>query len=176
MNKLFVSLVAVVAASSVVMAQGQGRGQGGGQGRGQGGPGGQGSGRVQVVSIPVPVLRDSLPLTKEKLDALEADIKVLNSVQLPAEAVLELKLTAEQKKNLEEIAKQSQAKVREMMQSGDREGAMALREAVASKVEAVLTADQKKVVAKYPQPRMGGQGGGRGGQGGGRPGGPPPAK
>lgn len=172
MNKLFVSLVAVMAASSVVMAQGPGGGQGRGQGRGQGGPGGGQGGRVQEVSVPVKVLRDSLPLTKEKLDALEADIKVLSSVQLPAEAVLELKLTADQKKSLSEIAKQSQEKVREMMQSGDREGAMALREAVTVKVNGVLTEEQKKVVAKYPAPRMGG---GRG-QGGGRPGGPPPVK
>ena len=159
MNKLFVSLVAVMAASSVVMAQGQG----GGQGRGQGGPGG----RMQEVSVPVKVLRELLPLTKEKLETLEADLKVLSSVQLPADAVLELKLTVDQKKSLTEIAKQNQEKVREMMQSGDREGVMALREAVAAKISGVLTEDQKKVVAKYPA-RMGG-----GRQGGGRPGGPP---
>ena len=159
MNKLFVSLVAVMAASSVVMAQGQG----GGQGRGQGGPGG----RMQEVSVPVKVLRELLPLTKEKLETLEADLKVLSSVQLPADAVLELKLTVDQKKSLTEIAKQNQEKVREMMQSGDRVGVMALREAVAAKVSGVLTEDQKKVVAKYPA-RMGG-----GRQGGGRPGGPP---
>lgn len=155
MNKLFVSLVAVIAASSVVMAQGQGGGRG------------QGAGRMQEVSVPVKVLRELLPLTKEKLETLEADLKVLSSVQLPADAVLELKLTVDQKKNLTEIAKQNQEKVREMMQSGDREGVMALREAVAAKVSGVLTEDQKKVVAKYPA-RMGG-----GRQGGGRPGGPP---
>ena len=155
MNKLFVSLVAVIAASSVVMAQGQGGGRG------------QGAGRMQEVSVPAKVLYDSLPLTKEKLDVLVADIKVLNSVQLPVDAVLELKLTVDQKKSLAEIAKQNQEKVREMMQSGDREGVMALREAVAAKVSGVLTEDQKKGVAKYPA-RMGG-----GRQGGGRPGGPP---
>ena len=155
MNKLFVSLVAVIAASSVVMAQGQGGGRG------------QGVGRMQEVSVPVKVLRELLPLTKEKLETLEADLKVLSSVQLPADAVLELKLTVDQKKSLTEIAKQSQEKVREMMQSGDREGVMALREAVVAKVSGVLTEDQKKVVAKYPA-RMGG-----GRQGGGRPGGPP---
>ena len=155
MNKLFVSLVAVIAASSVVMAQGQGGGRG------------QGAGRMQEVSVPVRVLRELLPLTKEKLETLEADLKVLSSVQLPADAVLELKLTVDQKKSLTEIAKQNQEKVREMMQSGDREGVMALREAVAAKVSGVLTEDQKKVVAKYPA-RMGG-----GRQGGGRPGGPP---
>ena len=155
MNKLFVSLVAVIAASSVVMAQGQGGGRG------------QGAGRMQEVSVPVKVLRELLPLTKEKLETLEADLKVLSSVQLPADAVLELKLTVDQKKSLTEIAKQNQEKVREMMQSGDREGVMALREAVAAKVSGVLTEDQKKIVAKYPA-RMGG-----GRQGGGRPGGPP---
>ena len=155
MNKLFVSLVAVIAASSVVMAQGQGGGRG------------QGAGRMQEVSVPVKVLRELLPLTKEKLETLEADLKVLSSVQLPVDAVLELKLTVDQKKSLAEIAKQNQEKVREMMQSGDREGVMALREAVAAKVSGVLTEDQKKIVAKYPA-RMGG-----GRQGGGRPGGPP---
>jgi DsbC/DsbD-like thiol-disulfide interchange protein len=168
MNKLFVSLVAVLAASSVVMAQGQGGGRGQGAGRGQGG--GNQQGRAQSVSVPVSVLRGSgmLPLTAEKLDALEADLKVLQSVNLPAEAVVELKLTADQKKSLTELGKQSQEKAREAMQAGDREGVMAVREATTAKVDAVLTADQKKVVAKYPSR----QGGGRGN----RPGGPPPAK
>ncbi len=167
MNKIVITLVSLLALSSMTFAQGRG-----GQGRGQGAPVGQ-LGRMQNVSVPVSVLRESLPLTKEKLDALESDLKVLASVQLPAESVLELKLTADQKKSLSEIAKQSQDKVRELMQSGDREGAMALRETVATKVNGVLTEDQKKVVAKYPQPRMVG---GRGGFGGGRPGGPPPVK
>jgi len=108
-----------------------------------------------------------LPVTSEKLDAVVADIKVLQSVQISAEAIVELKLTADQKKSLADLGKQSQEKAREAMQAGDREGAMAVREATAAKVDAILTADQKKVVAKYPA-RMGG-----GRQGGGRPGGPP---
>ena len=170
MNKfLIVAVIAMISGASFAQGGGQGRQGRPGQDRGQGGQ----QGRVQVVSVPVSVLRESLPLTKEKLDTLEADLKVLASVQLPAEAVLELKLTADQKKALVDLAKQSQEKVREMMQSGDREGAMAMREAVASKVNAVLTTEQKAVVAKYPAPRMGGAGG-RGG--GGRPGGPPPVK
>jgi hypothetical protein len=166
MNKLFVSLVAVLAASSVVMAQGQGGGRG------------QGQGRTQSVSVPVSVLRVSgmLPLTAEKLDALEADLKVLQAVNLPAEAVVELKLTADQKKSLTELGKQSQEKAREAMQAGDREGAMAVREATAAKVDAVLTVDQKKVVAKYPSRQGGGRQSGPGGGRGNRPGGPPPAK
>ncbi len=150
MNKLFVSLVAALAASSVVMAQGQGggRGQGGNQ---------QGRG-AQAIQVPISVLRESLPLTKEKLDALEADIKLFMSVQLPTEAVLELKLTADQKKTLTEVANQTQQKVRELMQSGDREGAMTLRQSVVSKVSAVLTEEQKKVVEKYPSRQGGGAG------------------
>jgi len=153
MNKIIIALASVLALSSVSFAQGRG-GQGGGQGRGQGGQ----QGRVQTVSVPVSVLREMLPLAKEKLVTVEADLKVLSGAQLPAEAVLELKLTADQKKTLGEIAKQSQEKVRELMQNGDREGAMALRDQVTTKVSAVLTADQKKIVEKYPQR---GQGGGR---------------
>lgn len=57
------------------------------------------------------------------------------------------------------------------MQNGDREGAMELRDQIVTKVASVLTVEQKKVVGKYPAPRVG-QGGGRGN----RPGGPPPAK
>jgi hypothetical protein len=168
MNKIIIAVASAFLLSSVSFAQGRG-GQGGAQGRGQGGL----QGRMQSVSVPTSVLRELLPLTKEKLDVLEADLKVLTSVQLPVEAVLELKLTADQKKTLGDVAKQTQDKVREMMQSGDRDGAMALRQALSTKVLEVLTEDQKKVVAKYPQPRMGGFV--RGGQGP-RPGGPPATK
>jgi len=168
MNKLIIALATVLVVASMSFAQGGGQGRGQGAGRGQ--SGGQ-QGRTQAVSVPVSVLRGMLPLTTEKLDSLEADLKVLQAVQLPAEAVVELKLTADQKKSLADLGKQSQEKAREAMQAGDREGAMAVREATATKVDTILTADQKKVVAKYPT-RMGG---GRG-QGGGRPGGPPPTK
>ncbi len=168
MNKLIIALATVLVVASMSFAQGGGQGRGQGAGRGQGG--GQ-QGRTQAVSVPVSVLRGMLPLTTEKLDSLEADLKVLQAVQLPAEAVVELKLTADQKKSLADLGKQSQEKAREAMQAGDREGAMAVREATATKVDTILTADQKKVVAKYPT-RMGG---GRG-QGGARPGGPPTTK
>lgn len=168
MNKfLIVAALAMISGASFAQGEGgrgQGRGQGGGQGRG-----------VQTLSIPESVVKANLPLDTAKFESLVADLKVLQGVNLPLEAVTELKLTADQKKSLGELAKQSQEKVREMMQSGDREGAMAMRESVASKANGILTTVQKAVVAKYPAPRMGG-GGGRGGQGGGRPGGPPPVK
>lgn len=163
MNRMILSVVAVSAVATALFAQTPGQG-GRGQGAGRGQGGGNQQGRTQVVSVPVSVLRGMLPLTTEKLDALEADLKVLQAVQLPAEAVVELKLTADQKKSLAELGKQSQEKAREAMQSGDRDAAMAVREATATKVDTILTADQKKVVAKYPNR----QGGGRGGNGGGR--------
>jgi hypothetical protein len=150
MNKLFIALSLCFAMSSFAFAQ-----QGGERQRGGGGGGNQ-QGRNQTISVPMSVLRANLPLTTEKLNALEADLKILQAVQLPAEAVTELKLTAEQKKSLTDLGTQAQTKVRELMQSGDRDGAMALRDGLATKVQAVLTADQKKVVEKYPAPRMGG--------------------
>jgi hypothetical protein len=150
MNKFLFAAAFMCFTSTCAFAQDGGGRQGGArQGGGQ-------QGRNQTVSIPVSVLRVNLPLTSEKLDALEADIKLLQSVQLPAEAVSELKLTADQKKSLTDLGKDVQAKIREMMQSGDREGAMALRESMSNKLDSILTADQKKVVAKYPAPRPGG--------------------
>jgi Spy/CpxP family protein refolding chaperone len=168
MNKVLFSLVAAIAACSVSFAQGpgqgpgrgEGRGPGQGQGQGRGEGQGQGRGQNQPVAIPDSILRESLKLTDEqmtKLTALKADVKVLMAVQLPAEALTELKLTADQKKSLTELGKQNQDKTRELMESRDREGMMAAREALVAEVAKILTADQKKVVAKYPQPRMGGR-------------------
>lgn len=174
MNKFFI-IAAFAMLCNASFAQGEG---GRGQGRGQGS--GQGRG-VQTLSIPESVVKANLPLDTAKFESLVADLKVLQGVNLPLEAVTELKLTADQKKTLGELAKTSQAKVRELMQNGDREGAMELRDQITAKVDSVLSSDQKKVVEKYPAPRMGqgNRGQGPGGQGGGRgnrPGGPPPVK
>jgi hypothetical protein len=169
-NKIFLSTLVALIASSFVFAQGPGgqgqrRGEGQGQGRqGQGqnrGEGqGQGRGQNQEVSIPVSVLLETLKLSEEqtaKLKSLEADVKVLVAVQISPLAVGELKLTADQKTKLTDLGKQVQEKTRELMQAGDRDGAMALRETLSSKVNEILTADQRKVVAKYPASRMGGR-------------------
>jgi hypothetical protein len=160
MNKVFTIAFAAMLCSASFAQDGEGRGQVAGQGRG-----------VQTLLIPESVVKANLPLDAAKFESLVADLKVLQSVNLPLEAVTELKLTVDQKKALVELAKTSQAKVRELMQNGDREGAMELRGQIVNKVASVLTADQKKVVEKYPAPRMG-QGGGRGN----RPGGPPSSK
>lgn len=160
MNKFFIiAAVAMLCSASFAQVEGR-RGQGGVQGRGP-----------QSLSIPESVVKANLPLDAVKFESLVADLKVLQGVNLPLEAVTDLKLTADQKKTFVELAKTSQAKVRELMQNGDREGAMELREQIVTKVASVLTVEQKKVVEKYPA-RGVGQGGGRGN----RPGGPPPAK
>ena len=78
MNKLIIALATVLVVASMSFAQGGGQGRGQGAGRGQ--SGGQ-QGRTQAVSVPVSVLRGMLPLTTEKLDSLEADLKVLQAVQ-----------------------------------------------------------------------------------------------
>lgn len=170
MIKFFIPLCAVLITASTTYAQRTGgpdpvpgRNQGGGQGR--------------TVSLPVEVIRESgLPLTKEKLDALESDAKIFQAANLPLEALVQLKLTSDQKKSLTGMADTMQSKMREMMRNGDREGATALREEFAKNASNILTADQKKIIAKYPSRNSGGNRGGRG-QGGGRPGGPgnPPA-
>ena len=165
--KTLLTLIALTISMSA-FAQGRG-GADGAAGRGQGAGGGRGQ---QTLSIPESVVKANLPLDTAKFETLIADLKVLQGVNLPLEAVTELKLTAEQKKKLGERAKATQSKAREMQQAGDREGAMALRSSVAENVKTILTAEQNKVVEKYPAPRFGGgQGGGRGQ---GRPGGPPP--
>lgn len=164
MVKYLIALCSIAALCSVSFAQGRG-----GQGPGQGN-----QSRNQTVSIPVSVLRSSLPLDKAKLDTLEEDAKLFQMANLPLEALVELKLTAEQKKSITTATLDSVAKMREMMRNGDREGAMAAREQVVQKVSSLLTEEQKKTVAKYPAQRMGGNRGQFGpGQGEGRRGKPP---
>lgn len=168
--KILLTLIALTVSMSA-FAQGRGNVDGT-ERRGQGG------GRVaQTLSIPESVVKANLPLDTAKFESLIADLKVLQGVNLPLEAVTEIKLTVDQKKSLVELAKGVQSKIREMQQAGDREGAMALRGSVAEKVKAILTADQIKVIERYPAPRFGGgQGSPGGGRGQGRPGGPPSSK
>ena len=154
-------MCALLTFSSISFAQATGGADpvpGRGQGRGQG----NNQNRTQSVSIPARVLRElGFPITKEKFDALEENAKLFQSVNLPMDALLELKLTADQKKSLTQLGETNQSKMRELSRNEDREGATALREQLASKVDAILTSEQKMVVAKYPSR----QGGGRRGKG-----------
>ncbi len=150
--KILLTLIALTI-SLGAFAQGRG-GVDGAAGRGQGG------GRGNQAMVPLSVVKEYLPAT------IVEDLESLNSVNLPLASVKEIKLTAEQKKKFAELSKELQAKSKEL----DREDLVAFREGFSVKVKAVLTADQVKIVDKFPAARGGGQGSGRGQ----RPGGPPP--
>jgi hypothetical protein len=113
---------------------------------------------------------------KAKIPALQRELGVYGAVGIPLPALAELNLTADQKKRIAIIAEESQkalqAKMQEIGQGGDRQAMMEIfqshREATVKKGHDLLDANQKKVIAKYPQQRFGGFGGGR------RPGGQQP--
>lgn len=89
MNKFFIiAAIAMLCSASFAQAEDR-RGQGGVQGRGP-----------QSLSIPESVVKANLPLDAAKFETLVADLKVLQGVNLPLEAVTDLKLTVDQKKTL----------------------------------------------------------------------------
>lgn len=133
------------------------------QGRSERDARGQGNQSRNSISIPVSVLKASLPLDKTKLDLLESDAKFFQSANLPLEALIDLKLTNDQKKTISDLIDSMQVKMRELTRDGDRDGAMALREQFSSKVSSALTDEQKKVIEKYPVRNPGG--GNRSGRG-----------
>jgi Spy/CpxP family protein refolding chaperone len=122
------------------------------------------------------------PEQKKLLPAVLKDIQTLSAVGIPAPTMGDLKLTDDQKKKIADIAaasqKTMQEKMQEARQSGDfqaiREIMMTNRKETHDKALAVLTEDQKKIVAKYEKehPQQPGRGFGPGG--GPPPGGPPP--
>jgi len=124
---------------------------------------------------------------KKMLPAVLKDFQALQGAGIPAGVVGDLKLTADQKTKIAEIAKASQAEIaakrQELGQGGDR---AALRQAMQDmqkaehdKIVAVLTDTQKTTLEKYlkDHPQRAGFGGGNrrpGGAGGNPP--PPPAR
>lgn len=126
------------------------------------------------ISVPENVFK-SLINDEKKADSILSDLRLLQTVGLPLESYLELKLSPEQKKSFSEIVQTTQTQLRELIRNEDRDGATALRGQMQTKVNNLLTQDQKNVVAKYParnQPGEGGQRGNRGGRGD-RPSNPP---
>ena len=120
------------------------------------------------ISVPENVFK-SLINDEKKADSILSDLRLLQTVGLPLESYLELKLSPEQKKSFSEIVQTTQTQLRELIRNEDRDGATALRGQMQTKVNNLLTQDQKNVVAKYParnQPGEGGQRGNRGGRGG----------
>lgn len=122
---------------------------------------------------------------KKMLPAVLKDFQALQGAGIPAGVVGDLKLTADQKTKIAEIAKASQAEIaakRQELQGGDRaamQQALAdLRKAQTDKIQAVLTDKQKTTLADYikahPQRGFGGGAGGNRRPGGNPP--PPPAQ
>lgn len=156
MNNILVAMSAVLTCSAA-FAQGQ-----------------RNNREQRPISVPENVFK-SLINDEKKADSILSDLRLLQTVGLPLESYLELKLSPEQKKSFSEIVQTTQTQLRELIRNEDRDGAFALRGQMQTKVNNLLTQDQKNVVAKYParnQPGEGGQRGNRGGRGG-RPNNPP---
>jgi len=156
MNNILVAMSAVLTCSAA-FAQGQ-----------------RNNREQRPISVPENVFK-SLINDEKKADSILSDLRLLQTVGLPLESYLELKLSPEQKKSFSEIVQTTQTQLRELIRNEDRDGATALRGQMQTKVNNLLTQDQKNVVAKYParnQPGEGGQRGNRGGRGG-RPSNPP---
>ena len=130
MNKIFIAL-SLVMSTSVCFAQGQGRNR-----------------EQRPVQIPENVFKAVLNDDK-KADAVINELKMLQTVGLPLEAYVELKLTLEQKNNISELVKSSQVKMRELMQNNDRDAAMSLRQHMLAEVKSILTDEQKNIVTKH---------------------------
>jgi len=132
-------------------------------------------------------------LTADQKKALPIALKNIQSLRMagiPAEVLGDLKLTADQKKQIASVVEKSQQSMRQKMedarQSGDFENMRAVmtesREAMHNAAMAKLTADQKTIVEDYlkdhPQQEFEPGGGPPGGfgppPGGGGPGGAPP--
>jgi Spy/CpxP family protein refolding chaperone len=100
---------------------------------------------------------------KTKLAAVLKDFTAMQMVGIPAAALGDLKLTADQKSKILAIAKPLQAKMQEAMQAGQNGGGgggfQAIREEMMAgreKALEVLTAEQKTKLEKYqPQRRNG---------------------
>jgi Spy/CpxP family protein refolding chaperone len=106
---------------------------------------------------------------KAKVPAMLAELNALAAGGVPVQAVAELKLTADQKKKIEQIGADSRKQMEAT--NGDFSRFREINQAARDKTKAVLTPAQQAIVEKN-RPRRGGMGGGRGGPGGapGRPG------
>lgn len=148
MNFRLVIIAGVLAVAAVAGAQGAKAGGGRPQG-GPGGPGGPG-GQRRMMSVD---------------DRIKRMAKDLN-------------LTPVQQKKLKPIMEAGAKKGKDLFENKKltdqqkRDAFTKLRDENRKKVEAILTADQKKKYEEMRKQRMNGRGGGPGGPGGGRPGGP----
>jgi hypothetical protein len=183
---------------SVNLVVGQ-QGKGGGKGRGFGGFGGFGGGGFggtdPVSLVRNPQIRKELDISEEQLEKLPAAVNKalkevlteqqhgrLNQIQIQlkgirafteADVQTRLKLTAEQKENIEMIIDDSDKERRELFGKGGfgggggaREKIEAMNKEAREKVEGVLTADQRKAFRQMTGPEFKMEFGGFGGGGG----------
>jgi hypothetical protein len=89
------------------------------------------------------------PDQKAKLPGALKDLTNLRSVGIPLETVGDLKLTADQKKKIADIAQDMQTKTQEAIQNGDRAKRREIMQAGRQQALDVLTPEQKAVIDKY---------------------------
>ncbi len=95
-------------------------------------------------------------LTPEQKTKVQAAIKELGGLQalgIPMAIAVELKLTDPQKKQLAEIAKAALAETQALAPDERRSGARERMQANRAKAEAILTTEQKAIVAKAAERR-----------------------
>jgi hypothetical protein len=126
-------------------------------------------------------------LTDDQKTAMPGVLQMLGALQgagIPPQALASLKLTSAQKTKAVSISKEMQTAMDQARQDQDREAMQEARSKGQTKIQSLLTSDQKaaldKFVKDHPNPQggrggFGGPGGGPGGPGGGQGGdGPPP--
>ena len=95
---------------------------------------------------------------KDKLKTAMAEMTTLRSVGIPMALAGQLKLTDDQKKKIADVSKEIREKMQNGGQGADRR---ALMQEGRTKVEAILTADQKAAIEKYNKEHPRGQGRGQ---------------
>jgi Spy/CpxP family protein refolding chaperone len=95
---------------------------------------------------------------KDKLKTAMAEMGTLRSVGIPLALAGSLKLTDDQKKKIADISKEIREKMQNGGQGADRR---ALMQEGRTKVEAILTAEQKAAIEKYNKEHPRGQGRGQ---------------
>lgn len=86
---------------------------------------------------------------KKKLEDGLKDLSALRAAGVPLELVADLKLTDEQRKQIAEIQKDTQAKRQALTPEERRTKGRELNQEARTKIEAILTADQKAQIEKY---------------------------
>ncbi len=92
-------------------------------------------------------------LTTEQKETLKKETPMLGTLSrtkaIPLSVLGNLKLTDDQKSKITEVATGAQTKMREAR--GDRAAQQTLQAELKAKIEALLTDDQKKIIAEHPE-------------------------